>query len=206
MAQDQLIKYNAAIIGGSAGSLDVILKIIPLLPLLPDLFYILVVHRKNDADSILPQLIASRTTLNVKEVEDKEPITGGTIFIAPPDYHLLLENNTEFSLDTSEKLHHSRPSIDISFESVADVYGEHAIGILLSGANADGAEGLKIIQDRGGLTIVQDPQTADVPYMPQQAILMNAATMIVPAPDMPDVIQKILTGKMTDKKYLSGGQ
>ena len=165
-----MIKYRMLAIGGSAGSLDVILKIVTVLPFISHLATVIIVHRKNDGESILTDLLSTRTKLAVKEIEDKEAITGGTIYIAPADYHLLIENEKMFSLDASEKVHHSRPSIDVSFESVAEVFGISAIGVLLSGANADGAAGLSNIKQANGFTIVQDPASAEVGYMPQQAL------------------------------------
>jgi two-component system, chemotaxis family, protein-glutamate methylesterase/glutaminase len=170
MAQDSITKYKLLIIGGSAGSLDGILKIITALPVNKQVTTVVVVHRKNDVESILTDLLATRTKLKVKEVEDKESIFGDTVYIAPSDYHLLIENDKLFSLDSSEKVHHSRPSIDVSFESAAHVFGNAVIGILLSGANADGAEGLRKIHEAGGFTIVQDPAFSEVGYMPQQAL------------------------------------
>jgi len=170
MAEDAITKYKMLAIGGSAGSLDVILKIVAALPFISHLATVIIVHRKNDGESILTDLLSSRTKLVVKEIEDKETITGGTIYLAPADYHVLIEDEKMFSLDASEKIHHSRPSIDVSFESVAEVFGISAIGVLLSGANADGAEGLSSIKEANGFTIVQDPASAEVGYMPQQAL------------------------------------
>lgn len=170
MAQDSITKYKVLMIGGSAGSLEGILKIIAALPVNKHFTTVIIVHRKNESESILANLLSTRTRLKIKEVEDKEPMFGGTIYLAPADYHLLIENEKMFSLDYSEKVHHSRPSIDVSFESAAHVFGETVIGVLLSGANADGAEGLRKIQEAGGFTIVQDPGSAEVNYMPQQAI------------------------------------
>jgi two-component system chemotaxis response regulator CheB len=169
MAQDP-IKSKVLIIGGSAGSLEGILKITVALPVTDHLVTIIIVHRKNESDSILTDLLSNRTRLNVKEVEDKDPIVGGYIYLAPADYHLLIENENMFSLDYSEKVHHSRPSIDVGFESAAHVFKDAVIGVLLSGANADGAEGLFKIHEAGGFTIVQDPALSEMSYMPQQAI------------------------------------
>ena len=170
MAEDGMIKYKMIAVGGSAGSLEVILKIVEVLPVTDYLSAIIIVHRKNDGESVLIDLLAKRTHLRVKEIEDKETILPCHIYIAPADYHVLFENEKMFSLDASEKIHHSRPSIDVSFESVAEVFGEAAIGILLSGANADGAEGMGRIKQAGGFTIVQDPFSAEVDYMPRQAL------------------------------------
>jgi two-component system, chemotaxis family, protein-glutamate methylesterase/glutaminase len=190
MAQDA-VRYKMIVIGGSAGSLDIILKIFPLLPSQSGASFLIVIHRKNDSDSILADLLSTRTQMNVSEVEDKQPIRPNTIYIAPADYHLLLEDEQTFSLDSSEKIHFSRPSIDVTFESVAEVFGSSAIGILLSGANADGAEGLRKIKMAGGYTIVQDPASADVGYMPQQAINLGAVDAIVNGDDIPQFIKRL---------------
>lgn len=193
MAEDQVNRYQLVAIGGSAGSLDALLKIIgnPQLP--TSLFYVIVIHRKTDHSSILSELLGSRTHLFVREVEDKEMIRSGTIYVAPPDYHLLIENEKEFSLDSSEKVHHSRPSIDVCFESIAQVFGKSVIGILLSGANADGAEGLKVIRNCGGFTMVQNPQHADVSYMPLQAIQAGAAVIVTEPEDMVNEILRVIS-------------
>jgi two-component system chemotaxis response regulator CheB len=119
---------------------------------------------------LLEELLSSRTNIPVKEVEDKETIKKGTIYLAPGDYHLLLENEILFSLDTSERVNYCRPSIDVTFQSASDVFGASLIGILLSGANVDGTAGLQTISGNGGYTIVQDPATAEVSYMPANAI------------------------------------
>ena len=179
MAQDDVRKHSMVIIGGSAGSLEVILKIVAALSEQSGASYVIVVHRKNDPDSILKALLTTRTTMPVKEVEDKEDVLPDTIYIAPPDYHLLFENDLIFSLDSSEKIHYSRPSIDVTFESAAEIFGSSVVGILLSGANADGAKGLKKIKQSGGLVIVQNPETAEVGFMPQQAVDLVKADAII---------------------------
>ncbi|GAA4735893.1 chemotaxis protein CheB [Flavisolibacter ginsenosidimutans] len=178
MAQDA-VKYKMIVMGGSAGSLDAILKIVPVLPVRSSTSFLIVIHRKNEPDSLLTELLSARTIMPVKEVEDKEPILPNHLYVAPPDYHLLMENQHWFSLDSSEKIHYSRPSIDVTFESVAETFGPACVGILLSGANADGAEGLKKIKGRKGLTVVQDPATADVQYMPQAAIDLFAVDKVL---------------------------
>ncbi len=182
-------KLRIVIIGGSAGSLEVILNIINGIPQKPNAVFIIVVHRRNDKDSILENLLSYKSHLPVKEVEDKEPIVNNTIYLAPPDYHLLVENEKNFSLDSSEKVHFCRPSIDVSFESVAEVFSSNVIALLLSGANADGAKGLLYVKDMGGRTIIQNPETADVSYMPLQALDINAAQEVLDADQM---LQRIL--------------
>ncbi len=184
--------YKIVVIGGSAGSLEAVMKLVADKPDSSTACYVIVVHRKNASDSILTSLLSSKTSASVKEVEDKDIIAGNYVYIAPPDYHLLLENEQEFALDRSEKIHYSRPSIDVTFESVADVFGSAAIGILLSGANADGAYGLKRIKDAGGFTIVQDPASADVPYMPQQALNQHAADHVMDIAEMVKTLKNLL--------------
>lgn len=171
MAEDQLIgPAKAVVIGGSTGSIEVLLKLLPALHLPLPVALIIVVHRKNTADSTLATLLATKTRIPLKEVDEKDPIRSGAIYLAPADYHLLIEQDEVFSLDDSEKVNYSRPSIDVTFESAADVYGPLLVGILLSGANADGTQGLNTIKRAGGLIIAQDPNTAQAGFMPQQAI------------------------------------
>ena len=164
------MKIKMLVIGGSAGSLDVLMDVLPKLRKDIDFSIVIILHRKKDSESLLADLLSSRSPLPVNEIEDKQPILQGVIYLAPPDYHVLIEKNDTFSLDVSEKVNFSRPSIDVSFESAADVYPNAIAGLLLSGANADGTEGLKCIKEKNGLVIVQQPGTADVAYMPQQAI------------------------------------
>ena len=196
MAEEQLNTYQIVVIGGSAGSLDVVLKIIAALPINMQSTVLVVLHRKNTSDSPLVNIFASRTKLPVKEVEDKEALLPGTIYLAPPDYHLLIEDAQNFSLDCSEKIHYSRPSIDVTFESAGETFGAQCAGVLLSGANADGAQGLKAIRQQGGFTIAQDPSTAEVGFMPQQAILIDAAASIITTDNLPSFISNLVITKI----------
>ncbi|NCD71101.1 chemotaxis protein CheB [Mucilaginibacter agri] len=171
MAQNSLNDVQKiVVIGGSAGSLHVILHVLNHLKADLNIPVVIVLHRKNDSDSSLSQLMALRTDLPVKEVDDKEALIPGHVYLAPADYHLLIETNKIFSLDDSEKINFSRPSIDVTFQTAAEAYGAGVTGILLSGANADGVEGLEAIHSVKGIVAVQDPSTAQVPYMPQAAI------------------------------------
>ncbi len=171
MEEDKVTNpVKLVIIGGSAGSLEVVLKVLALITDKPSFALVIVMHRKSGEDSLLEELLAIKTKIKVQAVEDKTEMKPATIYIAPSDYHLLFEKNSTLSLDTSEKVNYSRPSIDVSFESAADVYGSDLVGILLSGANSDGTEGLAAIKAAGGTTIVQDPETAETPYMPKYAI------------------------------------
>jgi two-component system chemotaxis response regulator CheB len=191
MAQDGINKrYQLLIIGGSAGSLEVLVRLLPRLQELKEVAVVIVMHRKA-GESLLVQLLAEKTRWLVKEAEEKESINSGTIYVAPPDYHLLFEKDKTFSLDFSEKVHYSRPSIDVSFESVADAWGASVIAVLLSGANADGAEGLDQVRKAGGVTIVQDPGEASVSYMPQQAIDNFQVDYIANTDTMAAIIMKL---------------
>ncbi|MES2573526.1 MAG: chemotaxis protein CheB [Bacteroidota bacterium] len=183
MEKDEIISgCEVVLIGGSAGSLKVLMHILPLLSSTPTYALVIILHRKNTEDSTLEHLIALKTILPVIEVEDKTVLKPGCIYIAPADYHLLFEKNKLLSLDISEKVNHSRPSIDVSFESAAEVYQSALVAILLSGSNADGTHGLKVIQNAGGKIVVQEPNTADMPFMPNYAIL-NTTPDLVLEPD-----------------------
>ncbi|MGZ5244595.1 MAG: chemotaxis protein CheB, partial [Bacteroidia bacterium] len=155
-------QYKLIVIGGSAGSIDAIIRIIPKLSKDFSIPIVIVLHRKASKESSISAILQHRTSLKIKEAEEKEKITNGTVYFAPPDYHLLIESDNTFSLDASEKIHFSRPSIDVTFESAAGQYKQKLIGILLTGANDDGAKGIKDIAHYGGFTIAQEPNTAEV--------------------------------------------
>lgn len=177
------------LIGGSAGSLQVMLSLLTAVGTDLPMPVLVILHRNSAFDSALEELFFARTAFVTKEVEEKEVPSVGTVYLCPPDYHVLVESDRSFSLDYSERVHFSRPSIDVTFKSAADVYGAGTIAVLLSGGNADGAEGLAYVKECGGVTIVQDPGTADVPYMPQQAITLMQPDRILPADDIPDFIR-----------------
>lgn len=193
MAESNVGGFKLVVIGGSAGSLDIILRIAAAIPSHTKASFIVVLHRKSGQHSILTELLSDKTGLPVKDVEDKEPILPGTMYVAPSDYHLLLEDDHTFSLDVSEKVHFSRPSIDVTFESAAPLYNDSLIGILLSGANADGAEGMKAIAQHGGFTIVQLPATAEVGYMPQQALNIMTANKVLDGVMIGNFLKELLS-------------
>lgn len=171
MEEDRLIPgMKVLMIGGSAGSIDVLMKILPGLSPFSSYAIVIVLHRKSSEDKNLEELIALKTNIPVVEVEDKVAFRHGFIYVAPSDYHLLFEKNNLLSLDISEKVNYSRPSIDVSFESAAEVFGPGITAILLSGANADGTAGLAAIKKMGGTVVVQDPSSAEMPFMPANAI------------------------------------
>jgi len=178
-------------IGGSAGSLQVILEILPQLNSDLETAIVIVFHRKITPNpEILIDLLNTRSPLVVKEAEDKEKIKPGTIYIAPADYHLFLEKDHSFSLDISEKINFSRPSIDLTFTTASDVYKKLMIGILLSGANSDGVYGLETIRKQGGFCIAQDPATSQVSYMPAQAIARKTVDFIATPSEIASIINR----------------
>ncbi len=166
-------------IGTSYGGLQALGQILSRLPadFRPPLA--VVQHRSRESDETLVRLLQDRTRLRVVEVDDKEPIASGHVYIAPADYHLLVEGDA-FSLSMDAPVAFSRPSIDVFFESAAEALGERVIGVLLTGANSDGAAGLQQIRARGGYAIVQDPKTAIGPAMPAAGIAAGPVDAVLP--------------------------
>jgi len=180
---------DMVIIGGSAGSLQVVMTILPELKQDLDLTIVIVFHRKAVTEpDFLIDLLNSKCKLKVKEAEDKEPIVKGKIYVAAADYHLFIEKDHSFSLDISEKVNFSRPSIDLTFQSAADTYKDKLVGILLSGANADGVKGMQSIKLNGGYCVAQDPVSCQIPYMPSQAISKKLVNQIA----SPDQIAQLI--------------
>ncbi|MBU6449025.1 MAG: chemotaxis protein CheB [Rhodospirillales bacterium] len=159
----------AVVIGASAGALEALSAILPALPASFALPVFVVIHLPHNRKSILAEIFSAKCRLPVREAEDKEPVVGGTIYFAPPDYHLLVETNYSLALSSDEPVRYSRPSIDVLFESAADTYGPSLIAIVLTGANPDGADGLRKVGEAGGTMIVQNPAEALAPEMPRAA-------------------------------------
>jgi two-component system chemotaxis response regulator CheB len=167
------------LLGGSAGAFKLLFKLVKLLPPNLNKTVIIVMHRKKNFLSEIEKLFAENSHMYLREISDKEPILPNTIYIAPANYHTLVEKEGFFSLDVSDAVWYSKPSIDVTFESVADVYQNSVTAVLLSGANQDGAEGLLKLRQKGALTIAQDPQDAEMTEMPQSAINMDAAGYVL---------------------------
>jgi two-component system, chemotaxis family, protein-glutamate methylesterase/glutaminase len=166
-------EYKAVVIGASAGGMKAIRDILLMLPANFKLPMIIVEHISPQSDNFWIHSLDKNCKLHVKEAEEKERIESGKVYIAPPGYHLLIEKDYTFSLSADERVNYSRPSIDVLFETAADAYTDALIGIILTGANYDGAHGLKTVKKRGGLAIVQSLVEAEVQIMPQAA--KNAA-------------------------------
>lgn len=156
--------------GASAGALEALSLILPSLPADYPLPILVVVHLPADKESCLAELLNRKCRIDVRQAEDKEPIQPSTAYLAPPDYHLLVEPDRRLSLSSEEPVHFSRPSIDVLFETAADAYGKTLAGVVLTGANGDGAQGLRAIGRAGGLTLVQRPDQAHSPAMPEAAL------------------------------------
>jgi two-component system chemotaxis response regulator CheB len=161
---------DAVVIGASAGGVEVLSVLLAALPASCRLSFFIVMHIPRERPSLLPEVFGTRCALPVKEAEDKEPVQSGTVYFAPPDYHLLIDRGPAFALSSDEPVHFSRPSIDVLFDSAADIYGERLVGVILTGANQDGAEGLAAVGRAGGRTVVQDPVSAAVAYLPESAL------------------------------------
>lgn len=171
---------NLIVMGGSWGGLQASLSVLSGLPDTYPLPIILVLHRLKNAESDLQGLLSRKLRLPVQEVEEKESIRGGHVYLAPSNYHVLIEKNRTFSLDVSEQENYSRPSIDVTFSSAAEVYRAHTAGILLSGASEDGSSGLRDIRNSGGLALVQDPSEAEAATMPAAGIRRTPDCRIYP--------------------------
>ena len=192
MAEKQVNNCKGlVVIGGSSGSLEALLVILPQLRSPFPLPIVIVVHRNNTPDNNLALVLSQKNHFIIKEADEKEWMQAGIIYLAPPDYHLLMEEDGSLSLDVSEKVNYSRPSIDVSFSSAAGVYKNKLIAVLLSGANADGAAGMVDVKNCGGINIIQDPADAQVPYMPEQALLQATIDHILPASEISDLLNKL---------------
>ena len=173
------VPIEAVVIGASAGGVDALLQILDRLPATYRLPIMVVLHVPDDRQSQLAQVFQPRTGMRVKEAADKESLERSTLYFAASGYHLSVELDRSFSLSREAPVHHSRPAIDFLFESAAEAFGAALAGVLLTGANQDGAVGLSRIKQSGGLTVVQDPQEAQAPTMPQAALALHTPDFIL---------------------------
>lgn len=162
--------FDAIVIGASAGAVETLLSLLPVLPHGYPLPILIVVHLPPDRNSVLARVLQEKCHIRIHEAEDKEPIEAGTGYIAPPDYHMMVEHDHSIALSVEEPVLYSRPSIDVLFESAAGIYRDRLAGIILTGANEDGARGLQMITAKGGTAIVLDPEEAHTPIMPEAAL------------------------------------
>jgi two-component system chemotaxis response regulator CheB len=164
------MRYEAIVIGISSGGMNLLKIMFSSLPTDFNTPIIIVQHVGANSNSHWIKLLNEKSNLNLKEADEKEKIENGTVYFAPPNYHLLIEKDRTFSLTIDERVNFARPSIDVLFESAAEAYKNTLIGIVLTGSNNDGNQGIKRIKECGGLIIIQDPTTAESPYMPSSAL------------------------------------
>lgn len=181
---EPLPTVDAVVVGASAGGVEALLTIYGRLPPGYRLPIISVLHLPEARPSQLALVFASRLAVPVKEADDKEAIVPGQLYFAAPAYHLSVERDLTLSLSQEERVYYSRPSIDYLFESAADAYGDRLAGVLLTGANNDGARGLARIKEYGGLTVVQEPSEARSPIMPEAALALHSPDYLLPLDDI----------------------
>jgi two-component system chemotaxis response regulator CheB len=172
-------RIDAVVIGASAGGIEALTVLLPALArgLQPPVF--VVVHLPRNRPSVLADIFAPKCAVPVREAEDKEMVASGTVYFAPNDYHLLVDQGPQLALSADDPVHHSRPSVDVLFESAVDIYKDRLLGIILTGANEDGATGLAAVHDAGGVTVVQRPDTALAPLMALSALKLRPADWVL---------------------------
>lgn len=191
VAPDFQRAVRAIAIGASAGGVEALLAILSGLPASFQIPIIVVLHQAEDRDSVLADVFAGRTRVRVRQAADKEAMVAGTLYFAPPGYHLLLEADLSFALSCDAPEHFSRPSIDVLLESAADALGPGLAAVLLTGANEDGAAGMARAARRGGLTVVQEPQEASSPQMPMAALAAHTPDYILRLRDIHSLLAQL---------------
>jgi two-component system chemotaxis response regulator CheB len=187
-------RVDAVVIGASAGGIEALTVLLPaLLPGTRAPVFI-VLHLPRDKPSVLAEIFARKCALPVREAEDKADVVPGTVYFAPNNYHLLIDSGPQLALSADEPVHHSRPSVDVLFESAVEIYNDRLLGIILSGANEDGASGLAAIHDAGGVTVVQSPQTARAPQMVLSALKLRPADWVLPLDEIANMLHTLDTG------------
>jgi len=186
------LKYDAIVIGTSAGGLDALAQVLPELRTDFPIPIIIVLHISPNSDSYLIEYLNNLCKLLVKEAEEKEFLRPGTVYFAPPDYHLLVEEDNSLSLSNCEKTNYSRPSIDVMFETASWAFGEKLIGLIMTGANWDGSAGLKTIKENGGFIICENPDTAAVSRMPESAIDLANPDLILELCDIGPYLNNLI--------------
>jgi len=187
--------YKAIVIGASAGGLHALKALFNRLENAFSIPIIIVQHISPTAENYLIHILSETGKLKVKEADEKEVPRSGHAYLAPPNYHLLVETDHTFTLTIDERVNYARPSIDVLFETAAEAYKEQLIGIILTGANADGSRGLKKIHELGGLVIVQDPESAEVDSMPRAALKATPVDHVVTIEEMARLLNRFSTGK-----------
>lgn len=189
------VAYQIIVVGCSWGGLAALRAIVESLPAGFDIPLAIVQHRHRDSDAMLARFLQGYTGLRVCEVEDKQPIESGRVFVAPANYHLLVEEGF-FSLSIEAPVRFSRPSIDVAFSSAAASYGHRAVGVVLTGSNEDGAAGLRQIADAGGMAVIQEPATAEAPEMPLAATRAVPTARVFPVERIASFLGELPSGHL----------
>lgn len=187
--------YDAVVIGVSAGGLAALEKVLPMLDASIPVPVFVVQHIRPDSDNYMPLHFDRRCKVDVKEAEDKEVPAPGTVYFAPPNYHLLIELEKTLALSVEERVNFSRPSVDVLFETAAEAYRDKLIGVILTGANSDGARGLAKIKRFGGMAIVQTPESAEANAMPLAALDAVEPDQVLPIGEIGTFINSLLMGE-----------
>ena len=190
---------DGIVIGASAGGVEALIALLPAFPAGLRAAVFIVLHLPRDRPSLLVDIFEPRCALPVREAQDKESVEPGVVYFAPPDYHLLLDQGPQLALSVDEPVNFSRPSIDVLFESAADVYGERLLGIILSGANQDGAAGLEAVYRAGGVTLVQQPENAPAPLMPESALKRCPVDFVLSLDQIASLMQTLETRGAADR-------
>jgi two-component system chemotaxis response regulator CheB len=183
--------YEAIVLGVSAGGLAALGALLPALPASFALPIAIVQHVGAQSDGYLAEFLDRASAIGVKEAEDKELMQSGTAYLAPPGYHLLVERDRSLALSVDGRVNHCCPSIDVLFESAAAAFGPALIGVILTGANRDGAEGLRMVRQQGGLAIVQNPDGAQSPVMPRAALDAAGADHVLPLDHIAPLLMRL---------------
>jgi two-component system chemotaxis response regulator CheB len=176
-------------IGTSAGGVESVL--LPALPSRLTAAVFVVIHLPRQRPSLLVDVFQPKCAVPVREAQDKDVVEPGTVYFAPPDYHLLVDRGPQLALSADDLVNYSRPSVDVLFESAADVYGERLLGIILTGASHDGARGLEAVRRAGGRTVVQQPETAQVPVMVESALQRGPVDFVLPLEEIAALLRSL---------------
>jgi two-component system, chemotaxis family, protein-glutamate methylesterase/glutaminase len=193
------VKHHLVVVGGSWGGMRAVEELLDGLGDEVPAAIVVALHRGPTDDPRLARLLQRHTALPVREAEDKDALRPGHVYVAPADYHTLVEADGTLGLSTEERVRYARPSIDVLFRSAADAYRERCVGVVLSGANDDGADGLRRIKELGGVTVVQEPGTAERSEMPAAAIAAADADAVLPLAEIGSYLRGLLleTGPAT---------
>jgi two-component system chemotaxis response regulator CheB len=186
-------RIDAVVIGASAGGIEALSILLPALPERLRAAVLIVLHLPRERPSLLVELFQPKCAVPVQEAQDKEPIARGTVYFAPPDYHLLVDDGPQLALSADEPVHYSRPSIDVLFESAALWYRHRLLGIILTGANEDGAAGLAAVHQSGGTTVVQQPETAHASVMVESALKRSPVDLVLTLEEIAGLLRTLIT-------------